>query len=127
MNMIRLVLRRYSCLNGRPGLAEHFEKLNEESCVQLCLFGVCIPLDVIIPAMLGWLYFIGVDLLWFLPPSWKQQIQKRKDESPTQVKAETTSSSPGTGASTIVEDSRFAKEKQHRAALNSSEHTFDCS
>jgi hypothetical protein len=39
--------------------------------LQFCIFGVCIPLDVVIPGILAWLYYIGIDLLWFLPASWR--------------------------------------------------------
>ena len=40
--------------------------------MQVCFFGCCIPLDVLIPALLAALYYyLGIDVMAYLPQSWR--------------------------------------------------------
>jgi hypothetical protein len=57
--------------------------LNPQELMQLCFCGVCIPLECVIPVILGWLYWMGIDLTRFLPPAWRRtahaQVAEAKD------------------------------------------------
>jgi hypothetical protein len=64
-------------------------KSSKGICMQICLFGFCIPLDVMVPAILGWLYYIGVDFRRLLPASWMGNGQKRKEEGQTEFETKT--------------------------------------
>eukprot|EP01025_Chloroclados_australasicus_P031190 TRINITY_DN31525_c0_g1_i1.p3 TRINITY_DN31525_c0_g1~~TRINITY_DN31525_c0_g1_i1.p3 ORF type:complete len:169 (-),score=14.08 TRINITY_DN31525_c0_g1_i1:174-680(-) len=67
----------------------------------ICLFGVCIPLDIIVPVLLGWLHYIGVDLLFFLPQSWKEWARPREPVS------EAANTEDGEAADDEEEDARL--------------------
>jgi hypothetical protein len=49
------------------------------SCMQICCFGVCIPLDIILPALAGFLYYLGFDFRRWLPASLRQQQEGQPD------------------------------------------------
>jgi hypothetical protein len=50
--------------------------------LQLCIFGVCIPLDIVLPGILGALYYIGIDFRRFFAGAWVGRKDRDSSESP---------------------------------------------
>ena len=62
--------------------------------MQLCICGVCIPVDVLIPALLAWLYYMRNYFVSLLPTAWQPKpgaAQAEADKSEADAVAGTSS------------------------------------